>query len=740
MRVLSRPILACFAIIIAFGSGVDQGALAQNAQPVPIQVAVQPNGAQLIFIWPDSVDYEAQIQGRTLRVRFERPLMPRFSEVLTKLANIVETAGVTDGGRTVGFQLTGDYVLDHRREGNGVVIVLTAAAVEPVTAPTPAQVAVDVAPPDDLAALPAPLLAIQFGSHEDFGRAIFDWDQEVAYRVEREGDRVVVRFDTVARIGPLSAEDLPSTITAMGAVASDGGLAVALDIVPNARLRDYRSGLKIVLDVMVPEDAPADAAEQVVEVAAAVPDPVAAVPPAAPPVTPPVETPAVTPAPAAQPAAPGWAAADAGEPPADSVAVAEPVRTVVRTVVKPGQVVPIDKRVAPQPEPEPARETMVDEDVDEEDVAEDGGEAVGEDDTLPDVEPVEIEVTDQGPTVLVGFDAKTNGLELEFPWPIEVGAAIFRRAGYLWVLFDSPAMFSFRLLAEDMPVIAAAEQVPVPGRALARFRLSGQYKPRVRVENGTWIVSLGASGGPSDPIEVVGQYSADVGAHLMVLDEAPGAEVVIVDPEVGDQLFIVPLTTVGRGVAPARRMIDLEMLETAQGVVVRPIADTVTVRSLRDGVEITNLAGLNIGSVTDSDAEGDEPGLLTPPPAMTAPALPLNTGTGSQFAEEDFLTDDERLFEFAAWNGDPDDGFLARKHAFNLALGASDSEQRGDARLDLAHFHFANGQAAETLGWIERALLDAPWLDQDINIRALRGAANFLLGRSEEAQADLFDS
>ena len=100
---------------------------------------------------------------------------------------------------------------------------------------------------------------------------------------------------------------------------------------------------------------------------------------------------------------------------------------------------------------------MVDEDVDEEDVAEDGGEAVGEDDSLPDVEPVEIEVTDQGPTVLVGFDAKTNGLELEFPWPIEVGAAIFRRASYLWVLFDSPAMFSFRLLAEDMPVIAAAE-------------------------------------------------------------------------------------------------------------------------------------------------------------------------------------------------------------------------------------------------------------------------------------------
>lgn len=770
-----RRALIFLAIAMLSALGVAQGALAQQAQPVPIQVSTQANGAEMVFIWPDRVDYEARINGRTLEIRFGRALMPRFSEILSKLSNIVETAGVTDGGRVVKFELAADYELAHRREGNGVVIGLTVPDRVPTGTATAAAVPLA---PDDFAALPAPLLAVRFGAHDAFGRAVFDWGKEVAYRVERDGNRVVVRFDSAARIAPVASDDLPPTITAMTPVASDGGLAIALDIVPDARLRDYRLGLKIVLDVMAPDIVTPEPVEEVADIdpvddteaveaveaanpteavetgnAAEVEEDVASVVSPTDVPTTPAATPATSVSPENQAASSvrsGWAAAAAkdatDEPtliaevddapdtqpttaPSEPGSEAEPT-SVVETPTQELPAVPkVDEEMAAVDE-EPVPEVASEEPVSE----------VASDESAETPEMVETVMADQGPTVLVGFDKEAHGLDLEFPWSGEVGAAIFRRAGHLWVLFDSPATFSFRLLSEKMPVIEDAEQIPVPGHALARFRLSGEYKPRVKVEDGTWIVSLGASGGPSDPVDVTSQYSADVGAHLMVPDEGAGAEVVIADPEVGDQLFVVPLATVGRGVAPPRRMIDLEMLETAQGIVVRPIADTVAVRSLRAGVEITNLAGLNIGTVNDPNASEDGSGFLTPPSALTAPALPLNTGSGSQIADEEFLTDDERLFEFAAWNGDPDDGFLARKHAFNLALGASLGDERGDARLALARFHFANGQVPEMLGWIERALLDEPWLDQNIAVRALRGAGNFLLGRSDEARADLFDS
>jgi hypothetical protein len=775
----ARALIAAAAVGLAIVLVGAPDAFAQQAQPVPIQVEVRPDGAQLIFIWPDSVDYDATIVERKLEVRFGRPLRPRFSQVLTKLPNLVESAGVADGGRVVTLHLNGDYTLTDRREGNGVVIVLAAANGE--------AIAVTDTAPNDLAALPAPLVAMRFGSHEDFSRAVFDWNREVGYRVERDGDRVVLRFDTRARIAPVSIDDLPPHITAINPVSSDGGLAVAFDVAPGAEHREYRSGLKVVFDVLAPEggtpgpiepEAPADTeiadwqdpaagSEKETAYIADVVEPdvsdetaeeteVAAVaeaesesedgvgerdsPPGAPLYTP-TDRPARTadeapaeastmpePEPAGARPATAWAAAGAGETTAKPVVAARQVE-----LQDPAGETEDEETVAnvvvPDPDPGPEADPAPD--------PAPGPEAASAPDPGP--EPAEIEVTDQGPTILVGFDKIENGLDLEFPWPDAVGAAIFRRAGHLWVLFDSPAQFSFRLLAENMPVIAEAEQMAVPGRALARFKLSGQYKPRVRVEDNTWIVSLGASGGPAELVDVVGRVSADIGAHLMVLDESAGAELVIVDPDVGDQLFIVPLATVGSGVAPARRLVDLEMIETAQGIVVRPIADTVAVRSLPDGVEITNLAGLNIGGVADANAEGDDPGFLTPPAAMTVPALPVNDGTGLQLGEDDFLTDDERLFDFVSWKGDPDDEYLKSKHAFNIALGNSDDEQRGDARLDLARFHFASGQAAEALGWIDRALLDAPWLDQDMGIRALRGAANLLLGRFGEAHSDLFD-
>ena len=67
--------------------------------------------------------------------------------------------------------------------------------------------------------------------------------------------------------------------------------------------------------------------------------------------------------------------------------------------------------------------------------------------------------------------------------------------------------------------------------------------------------------------------------------------VTLSDPDVGDRLQIVPLPVPGNAIPESHRYADLELLPSYQGVVVRPIADAVTVRPVKEGVELTAAGG-----------------------------------------------------------------------------------------------------------------------------------------------------
>src|SRR3546814_15999485 len=82
------------------------------------------------------------------------------------------------------------------------------------------------------------------------------------------------------------------------------------------------------------------------------------------------------------------------------------------------------------------------------------------------------------------------------------------------------------------------------------------------------------------------------GPRLFIPTEGVGRPIVAQDPEVGDGLFMVPITPLSRGVDGERHYPELSVLASVQGVVVRPRLAEGEVPVLPDGVAITAAGGL----------------------------------------------------------------------------------------------------------------------------------------------------
>ncbi|MFL1462823.1 hypothetical protein ACI6QG_11505 [Roseococcus sp. DSY-14] len=170
-----------------------------------------------------------------------------------------------------------------------------------------------------LAAAPAAAqtVPVRTGEHPGHGRIVFDWPSAPPYRVEQEGERVRLRFPPGAEIA------LPRRLPRnMQAIRRDGEV-VEVTIAPGARIRHFRSGAKVALDVL--DAAPAAPAPRAPVVArrsepreAPPPTPSQPAAPAAQPQ--PAERAAPSPSPAAAPSPEGAAA-----PPRLSAAPAVPL-------------------------------------------------------------------------------------------------------------------------------------------------------------------------------------------------------------------------------------------------------------------------------------------------------------------------------------------------------------------------------------------------------------------------------
>ncbi len=298
---------------------------------------------------------------------------------------------------------------------------------------------------------------------------------------------------------------------------------------------------------------------------------------------------------------------------------------------------------------------------------------------------------------------------LRFEWAEPVAAAAFRRGEALWLIFDKPS-------AQDIAALRAAggealrtlQQRPHPRATVLRLELAGDAD--IRRDGLAWILDLGR--GPAKPsASVAPSPRQDPGGAALVLPVAePGTPVVLADPAIGDTLVVVPVVPLGHGLARDHLYPQLRLLASLQGLVVRPLVDDLQVRPGREAVELARPGGL---ALTSAD-----------------PATRARAGLRAPAAGRGLL-------QVGDWATQSVDAYTPARRALEAALAAVDPTEHEPAWLRLANLNLAYGLAAEALGALERARDTRPAMGDEASFRLLRGAAELLLGRFAEADADL---
>jgi tetratricopeptide (TPR) repeat protein len=301
-----------------------------------------------------------------------------------------------------------------------------------------------------------------------------------------------------------------------------------------------------------------------------------------------------------------------------------------------------------------------------------------------------------------------DGVSLRFEWQQPTAAAVFRRGNAVWIIFDQPQKLDFSdFQAENWPVVTAIAQQPSRSGTVLRLSVWAGFNPVVRRAGNSWIIDIKSQAQrPDAPVEAT-VHAEGSNASLIYPVLEPSGPISMTDPDAGDVLVAVPVPQLGQGVDQTSDYPDFRALATAQGLVFRPVADQLVIRSKPAQVEIAAPGGLSLSSEADRQA--------------------LRRG----------LRESGGLFKLADWQGPTNLDFTQRRQAFQAAITAAPEPERANARLDFAKFYFVNGMAAETLGVLDVIEHDTPALGEEPTVRALRGAAEELTNRLDAAHADL---
>lgn len=263
---------------------------------------------------------------------------------------------------------------------------------------------------------------------------------------------------------------------------------------------------------------------------------------------------------------------------------------------------------------------------------------------------------------------------LSFSWNEPTAAAVFRRGGYLWVVFDRYQEVDTNLLRRlGAGVVRSVEQIPSRASTIVRMVTEPGYNPSLRREGLLWIVDLMRQPmKAATPIEVEPQPQSPIGPRLYLPVEEGGRTITVLDPEVGDQFIVVPVIPLGHGIWPPRRYPDLTMPATAQGIAVIPHTEKVSATSTRNGVDIVALGG----------------GLRLSQDTARLEAM-ANIGSTAALSQ---------VYDINGWMRGPVEDFTKNRQDLQLAVASASGERRDRARLELARFYFAHGYGAEAMG------------------------------------------
>ena len=193
-----------------------------------------------------------------------------------------------------------------------------------------------------------------------------------------------------------------------------------------------------------------------------------------------------------------------------------------------------------------------------------------------------------------------EGASLRFEWSAPTAAAVYRRGGALWIVFATAKQADlaevYKLPSE---LITRVDQVPQPKATVLRLAPRAGLNAAVRRAENAWVVELRPQETHADaPIAVEPQPDAAPPRVLFHVGDA-AEPINISDPDIGDMVAVIPVSTAGRGIDASRGFVDFEALASVQGIALRAISDDLRIGRTADGVEVSRPGGLVLSSEGD---------------------------------------------------------------------------------------------------------------------------------------------
>ncbi len=278
------------------------------------------------------------------------------------------------------------------------------------------------------------------------------------------------------------------------------------------------------------------------------------------------------------------------------------------------------------------------------------------------------------------FRRAGDGAQVILPFSGTVPAAAFLRNDVFWMVFDTHQTIEAAVIPENLRNdIARLDVDRVAGASIVRLTLQNADAISLNPgEGGGWVASLGkAPARPTEPLLLRRGVSDDGRTIMTAKLPALGQVFWLDDPDTGDRLGIVTARGPAHAQSKAQHFVEFTAMPTAHGLAIAPRSEDLMVTAGLDEVRIGRAGGLSVSlGVGDRPANPEE-----------SKALLLDVD------------------HWRSANLGP-----VRLQGNELLRAAADSpkKDRTEARLKLAQFRLATGDAIEASGILRVVEQDDP--------------------------------
>jgi hypothetical protein len=538
--------------------------------------------------------------------------------------------------------------------------------------------------------------SVRSGNHPDFGRIVIDTNGNTSYRVDQDGDHVVVRFADDVTLGDVTLGNAPASPRNVVAMTTDGQ-TLDLTVTHGARLHVMRLDGRVVVDVLDSTGnaaPPAKPRESNVRPEAGrrhQPSPASSPgpgdrPAAASPAATPIASTGAARVPAVEQALPQLDPSASGMAPSGMAPSGMPPSGMPPSGMPPSSSSPAGSASSEPTSADPGVVQMTQQ--------------------IPpgrDVMP-----PNEGPIALLARRVKLpkemDGSGFLVPFGPATGAASFRSGDSTYIVFDERRPVDMSALRSD-PMFSATSVQLLPNGTLFRIPLPASRSIALTQIQQGWRIATLTTVPKQQPIAV-----SVTDGRLSLAAKQPGDVISLADPETGATLLVGTQHRPGQGLAANRRGTEFILRSTIQGVVVEALSDTVVLKQIPTGFTLTGgPIGLLLSPATTATDALMDAALLTrrlnlstlPPDALrrlarkqladAASTPPLARGPKHRIAAESFLSlglaaEAESLLHMAA-EQDPKEAASADTGALTaiaalLAGRPEEASALADPRLD----------------------------------------------------------